>query len=512
MSMPREAVRPLIRGLAVLRALAASGGRRQVSELVRDTGLARSAVDRVVGTLAHVGYLRLEGRDAVTTPRLMELGNAYLAACGLPDLLGPLAECLADALDESVSLAVPDGDGVRFVHQSTRRRAMSVTFRLGDLLPAERLAAGAVFATDWSSGDWARWRAGSPGPGADTFEARTAAAEHGLAVDDQLIEPGLIAIAAPVRDAAGAVVCAVSVVSHTSRHSAASLREAVQERVGETVAAMEAALKAPPPPRAAARRQPVASAKRELGAAFNESLARGLAVLAALDRPSTLSGAAAVTGLAPATVRRALITLEHLGYLRVDGRTFQPTPRVLELYVPGLTLARICQPHLAALVARVHESASAAILSGAEIQYIARVPTVRIMSVNVTIGTRFPAYATAMGRALLAGLPPDSRAALLAVTPLEPLTRRTVTSPERLAAILDLVALDGFALVDGELEEGLRSIAVPVRERCGRVVAAVNVAMHAERDPSQLESLRDTAAAIEADLHVAGRYTAIPVG
>lgn len=88
----------------------------------------------------------------------MELGNAYLSASRLPDLLGPLADSLADGLDESVSIAVPDRDGVRFVHQATRRRAMSLTFRIGDLLPAERGAPGALFATGWGEADWRRWR------------------------------------------------------------------------------------------------------------------------------------------------------------------------------------------------------------------------------------------------------------------------------------------------------------------------------------------------------------------
>ncbi|MDX3354856.1 helix-turn-helix domain-containing protein, partial [Streptomyces sp. ME01-24h] len=154
---PQETVGPLLRGLAVLRELAAAGGRCAVGDLVRATGLARSTVDRVVSTLVRVGYLRGEGRDAVLAPRLMELGNAYLAASRFPDELGPLAETLANDLDESVSMAVPDGDEVRLVHQATRRRAMSLTFRIGDRLPAERGAPGALFACGWEDADWERW-------------------------------------------------------------------------------------------------------------------------------------------------------------------------------------------------------------------------------------------------------------------------------------------------------------------------------------------------------------------
>src|SRR5689334_1785111 len=105
---PREAVGPLVRGLTVVRALALAGGRQRVSELVRAVGLARSTVDRVIGTLEGVGHLRLDAGEAVLAPRLMELGNAYLASCRLPGLLGPMAEALAAELDEPVSLAVPD--------------------------------------------------------------------------------------------------------------------------------------------------------------------------------------------------------------------------------------------------------------------------------------------------------------------------------------------------------------------------------------------------------------------
>ncbi|QHC24856.1 IclR family transcriptional regulator domain-containing protein [Streptomyces sp. GS7] len=545
---PPEAVGPLVRSLAVLRELTAGGGRAAAGDLVRVTGLARSTVDRVLSTLARIGYVRVEGRDAVLAPRLLELGNAYLAATELPDRLGPLADRLAEALDESVSLAVPDGDGVRFVHQATRHRAMSLAFRIGDLLPAERVAPGALFADAWDAGDWRRWRArraadptdvGFPAvpprrPGSSTaaaFEARVAAARAaGWSLDDQLIEPGLVAVAVPVRDASGRPVCALSVVSHTSRRTAAELPAAVLPRLRATVTAMERALAAPRTPTAPAPPPPapwMRASKQELGPEFVESLARGLATLTAFGAGRAelpLTAVAEATGLPRATARRALITLAHLGYLAGDGRLFRPTPKVLDLgFAPlsALTLPAVAQPHLAALVERVHDSASMAVLVPGDavpdtVQYVARVPTVRIMSVNITVGTRFPAYATSMGRVLLADLPPAERAARLARTHLAPLTRHTVTDRARLLAVLDGVRADGHALVDEELEDGLRSLAVPVRDRTGRAVAAVNVSTHAGRGTPDgtreavLPALRACAAAIEADLRVAGRYARIP--
>ncbi|MFF7209033.1 IclR family transcriptional regulator C-terminal domain-containing protein [Streptomyces sp. NPDC008238] len=542
---PQEAVGPLVRGLAVLRELATAGGRRSVGDLVRATGLARSTVDRVVSTLVRTGYLRVEGRDAVLAPRLMELGNAYLAASRFPDLLGPLADALADGLDESVSIAVPDGDGVRFVHQATRRRAMSLTFRIGDQLPAERGAPGALFAGGWDDADWERWRrrreedpldAGFPalprghGDAAASFRERVAAAgAHGWSADDQLIEPGLIAVAVPVRDGDGRPVCAVSVVSHTSRHSAGSLREAVLPRLRETVTAMEEALARPadgpaPAPAGASPATWTRASKQELGPEFVESLARGLAVLTAFGEGQgelPLTAVAEATGLARATARRSLITLEHLGYVASEGRLFRLTPHVLELgcaHLSRLTLPEIAQPHLVGLVEAVHDSASMAVLSGEDIQYVARVPTVRIMSVNITLGTRFPAYATAMGRVLLAGLPERERAAHLGRTDFTRLTPYTVTDAPHLARVLDRVATEGHALVSEELEEGLRSIAVPVRDRGGRVVAAINVSMHASRRSVEqsrselLPPLLEAAARIGGDLRVVGRYARVPAG
>lgn len=545
---PAEAVGPLMRGIAVLREVSDAGGRTGIGELVRTTGLARSTIDRVTATLARMGYLRLDGNAAVLAPRLMELGNAYLAAIQLPGPLGPLAEELAEELDESVSLAVPDRDGIRFVHQTSRRRAMSLTFRIGDLLPAERTAPGPLFAADWSEQEWAQWRARRAGADRDwaspptvqppeatdgglTLEQRTAEArEQGWAVDDQLIEPGLISLAVPVRAPDGQVLCAVSVVSHTSRHSAESLRRSLLPGVRKAVAAMERRLAqarraqpAPPEPgHASGLADWTNASKQELGAEFVESLARGMTVLTAFGEGRAelpLTAVADATGLARATARRALITLEHLGYVTSRERTFRLTPQVLALGCPPLsrtTLSEIAAPHLAALVQRVHESASLAVLDGESIQYTARVATGRIMSVNITIGTRFPAYAASMGRVLLADLPAEERSARLARTELRALTPRTLTRPSELAAELERVRREGYALVDEELEEGLRSIAVPVRDLNGQAVAAVNVAMHSSRRTGEqcltevLPELRSAAARIEADLHVAGRFTRIP--
>ncbi|MFJ8136959.1 IclR family transcriptional regulator C-terminal domain-containing protein [Streptomyces sp. NPDC096013] len=536
--VPAEAVAPLIRGVAVVRQLTEAGGVLSLSALERATGLARSTVDRITGTLARMGYVRLDGRDAVLTPRIMELGNAYLAALRLPALLDARADALADELDESVSLAVADRDGIRFIHQATRRRAMSLSFRIGDLLPAERTAPGPLFATEWTEPEWRHWRErraadprdegfpavprrSSPGPDFEQWTAQVR--EDGWALDDQLIEPGLVAVSVTVRDPrTGTIACVASVVSHTSRHTADDLRNSLLPRLRSAVRTMEEDLaedlrEAPrgesPAPSGLATW--TGASKQELGREFVESLARGLTVLTAFgeDRAElTLTEVAQATGLARATARRALITYEHLGLVTPSGdRRFALTPRVLSLGFPPLsrtTLPVLAHPHLTALAARVHEPASLAILVGDEVQYTARVATSRVMSVNIAVGTRLPAYATALGRVLLADAPPREHE-------LRALTPRTLTDPAALAAALETVRRRGYALVDEELEAGLRSIAVPVRDRTGRVVAALNTATHVtgrtveEYVRDVLPELTATAGTIEADLRVAGRFTRV---
>jgi IclR family pca regulon transcriptional regulator len=244
---------------------------------------------------------------------------------------------------------------------------------------------------------------------------------------------------------------------------------------------------------------------------FVQSLDRGLVVIRALSapEPQTLSDVARATGLSRAAVRRFLLTLEQLGYVRdADGR-FALTPRVLELgyaYLSSLTLPEVAQPHLERLVAEVHESSSVSVLDGADIVYVARVPTRRIMSVTISVGTRFPAYATSMGRVLLAGLPDKQVDEMLAGSDLRKLTSVTIRSPQKLREEIDRVRRQGYAIVDQELEAGLRSIAAPLRDSGGRVVAAINLSTQASRTTvSDMKrrlqpALLDTAAAIERDL------------
>ncbi|SDR94555.1 IclR family transcriptional regulator domain-containing protein [Microterricola viridarii] len=214
---------------------------------------------------------------------------------------------------------------------------------------------------------------------------------------------------------------------------------------------------------------------------YVQSLARGLAVIGAFDaehRELTLSDVAARTGLTRATARRFLLTLVDLGYVRADGRGFSLTPKVLELgysYLSALGLPELLQPFLAELSRELGESTSAAILDGSDIVYVARVQAKRIMSVGITIGTRFPAPTTSMGRVLLAGLGQPALDAVLAAAPPTGITAGTLTDVAAVRRRIDEVRTAGWCLVDQELEVGLRSIAAPIRAADGRVLAAINV-------------------------------------
>lgn len=248
------------------------------------------------------------------------------------------------------------------------------------------------------------------------------------------------------------------------------------------------------------------------GAHHVQSLERGLAVIRAFDARSpelTLSDVARATGLTRAAARRFLLTLVDLGYVRTDGKLFSLTARVLELgyaFLSSMTLPEVAQPHLERLSAEAGESSSVSVLEGTDIVYVARVAVSRIMTVSINVGTRFPAHATSMGHVLLAGLASGELETYLGRAELDRLTSRTLTTPAALKAELAKVREQGWALVDQELEEGLRSVAVPIRDRDGGVVAAVNLSTHASRTSrgqvreEMVPPLLAAAKRIEADL------------
>ncbi len=214
---------------------------------------------------------------------------------------------------------------------------------------------------------------------------------------------------------------------------------------------------------------------------FMTSLARGLMVLRQFEQNATLttSQGAAATGLSRAAVRRCLYTLEKLGYIgAVDASAYRLRPAILPLaraFLSTNSFADAAQPVLTGLRDRLGESCSLGVLDHGDIFYVARVEAARIMSVALQIGSRLPAYCTSMGRVMLASRPPEKIEAYLAQAPFQSRTPRTLTSAADLRSALADVRANGYAVLDEELEVGLRSIAVPVRNRRGEVIAALNV-------------------------------------
>ncbi len=221
--------------------------------------------------------------------------------------------------------------------------------------------------------------------------------------------------------------------------------------------------------------------------AFVQSLERGLSVIRAFDGEHplmTLSDVSRRTGLTRATTRRVLLTLAALGYVATDGKQFELTPRVLDLgyaYVSSLHLPDIAQPFMEDLSERVHESVSVAVLDDDEIVYVARVPTKRIMAISLAIGSRLPAAWTSMGRVLLAQLDPAALGEFLRHTRHPPASARAITDVAGLTREIEAVRHQGYCLLDQELEDGIRSIAVPLRDGRGRTLAALNIGTHAAR-------------------------------
>jgi IclR family transcriptional regulator, pca regulon regulatory protein len=223
------------------------------------------------------------------------------------------------------------------------------------------------------------------------------------------------------------------------------------------------------------------------GDSYVQSFARGLEVIRSFDSQApqqTLTEVAERSGLTRAGARRILLTLQTLGYVQTDGRLYRLTPRILDLgfaYLSSMPIWNLAEPVMEQLVAQVKESCSAAVLDATDIVYVMRVPTHKIMSITLGVGSRLPAYCTSMGRVLLADLPEDELVARLEASDRRALTRHTLTDVDALVAKVAQARRQGWCIANQELEEGLISVAVPVTNRAGRTVAALNISGQANR-------------------------------
>lgn len=223
------------------------------------------------------------------------------------------------------------------------------------------------------------------------------------------------------------------------------------------------------------------------GDGYVQSFARGLEVIRSFSASAprqTLTEVAGRSGLSRAGARRILLTLEALGYVRSDGKLFSLSPRILDLgfaYLSSMPIWNLAEPVMETLAAQVKESCSSAVLDGTDIVYVLRVSTHKIMSINLSVGSRLPAYCTSMGRMLLSALPEGELMECLDASDLTARTRYTVTDVKELIAKIGQVRRQGWSLVNQELEEGLVSMAVPITNWAGQTVAALNISGQANR-------------------------------
>ena len=240
---------------------------------------------------------------------------------------------------------------------------------------------------------------------------------------------------------------------------------------------------------------------------FVQSLDRGLSIMKVFNAENsklTLSEVAELTGFTRATARRFLLTLESLNYVGSSGRYFFLKPRVLELgyaYLNSFSLVSIAQGHLEEMATEVRESCSASVLEGQNVIYVCRASGNRLMTINLAVGTQLPAFATSMGRVLLASMTEAELDNYFA-------SAMTVTDEGELRKIIAKARKDGYAIIVGQLEEGVESVSVPIRGKDGKVLAAANVSAHPSRISQEelstklLPRLQKCVAEIERDLHL----------
>jgi len=216
---------------------------------------------------------------------------------------------------------------------------------------------------------------------------------------------------------------------------------------------------------------------------FVRTFARGLQIIESLGRNNrgmNIAGLSEDTGLSRSVIKRYVLTLTELGYTNTDGRSYTLTPKVLNLglsYLYSLPFWRQAQLELEELSQRIKQSCAMSILDGNEIVYVVRVPTYKILRASPTLGSRLPANAVSMGRALLAEVSEAELDAFLEKAPLKRLTNQTLTDRDKLRAEILLAREKGYAWVDAELDEAICGLGIPVKNLEGKALAAINVSL-----------------------------------
>lgn len=483
----------LERGLSVLRALSAREEALSVTDVATLVGITRTAARRFALTLEYLGYASQSAEGYTLTPGVLEIGDAYLRSNPLPDAAHPHLEELVREVGETASLTVLHKQRVYYAARVAADRIVTANITVGTSVAAHNTATGRVLLGDLTPDELEDYLSSlEPSAGFDPAYVRKRIEEargRGWTVADQELTPGIRSVAVPLHDPEGRIVAALNIAAHATRVDAEVLENdfvpLLQSASRRTAAAVWPTSGAAPARSAIAA--PTATRPKVRPSDVIQSVERGLCILTAFDEGHPTMNLAQISGrcgLPRSAARRFVLTLASLGYLEQQGRSYAPTPLVLELgysLLSRLSLADVAKPRLEALARKLGASVSIGVLDGMDLRYVARASAPSPLIVNIRPGTRVPAERTAMGQVLLSLLPP----AALEDAQLFAGRDSAASGLTGLEATLAAVREQGWSYVDQLLEAGIRAVAVPLRNRRGEVVAAMSASVHEATTPDR---------------------------
>jgi IclR family pca regulon transcriptional regulator len=497
----------LERGLSVLRAFSAREEALSVADVASLVGITRTAARRFALTLEYLGYTGQSAEGYTLTPGVLAIGDAYLRSNPLPDAAHPHLDELVRAVGETASLTVLHKRRVYYAARVAADRIVTANITVGTSVAAHSTATGRVLLGDLAPDELEDYLSSiEPIPDFEPGYVRARIEEargRGWAVADQELTPGIRSVAVPLHDPEGRIVAALNIAAHATRVNIQVLENdyvpLLQAAAQRTAAALW------PTSGAAPTRSVMAPATathpKVRPSDVIQSVERGLCILTAFDEGHPAMNLAQISErcrLPRSAARRFVLTLASLGHLEQQGRSYAPTPLVLELgysLLSRLSLADVAKPRLEVLARKLGASVSIGVLDGMDLRYVVRASAPSPLIVNIRPGTRVPAERTAMGQVLLSLLPP----AALRDAKRSAGRGRAANGLADLEVTLAAVREQGWSYVDQLLEAGIRAVAVPLRNRRGEVVAAMSASVHEATTPDRdmtenfLSALRDAA-------------------
>lgn len=476
----------LERGLSVLRAFSAREEALSVADVASLVGITRTTARRFALTLEYLGCTGQSAEGYALTPAVLAIGDAYLRSNPLPDAAHPHLNELVRAVGETASLTVLHKCRVYYIARVAPDRIVTANITVGTNVPAYSTATGRVLLGRLPPGEVEDYLSSmEPSPGFESGYVRERieeARERGWAVADQELTPGIRSVAVPLHDPEGRIVAALNIAAHATRVDTQVLENdfvpLLQSAAQRTAAALWPT-SGEVPARSVLASSTVTRPKVRPSDVI-QSVERGLSILTAFDEGHPAMNLAQISErcrLPRSAARRFVLTLASLGYLEQEGRSFAPTPRILELgysLLPRLSLADVAKPRLEALARKLGASVSIGVLDGMDLRYVARVSAPSPLTVNIRAGSRVPAHRTAMGQVLLSLLPSEALPDAARFADGDDARRELADLGDSLAVVRE----QGWSYVDQLLEVGIRAVAVPLRNRRGELVAALSASLH----------------------------------